>query len=376
MHAFQLDNGVCVRLEPMPQRQTCAIALWLGGGSRQDPPDQHGAAHLLEHLLVRAALTVGSGLPLNGQTGRERIALFALVAAGEAADVLHALVRTVTGMTGRGEPGPPSAFEAERAAVLAELATPDPDAEAEDAALATLWPHEPLARAPSGDPTHVEMLRPQHLMALARRTLCGPNLLLTVAGGFWPSEVSQLAAPLAALPARPRAKSALAVPWPRRDPGLTAWWLPLPADANATTAEHFTQLLRDAPGGLLFDALRDNEQGYGCTARYLAFSDRHGVLLRPRAAPAQLDAAQASIATTLTAVIRDGVPVARYESTLRCLRRQQVLTRDDLLACCSALAEHWARDPELTAADHATPATPAGLQALLRHAWSQRSAPL
>lgn len=122
--------------------------------------------------------------------------------------------------------------------------------------------------------------------------------------------------------------------------------------------------------------MRANEKGYGCTVRYLAFSDRHGVLLQPRAAPAPLSAVQARIAATLAALARDGVPATRYRRTLRRVRRQQVLTRDDLLACCSALAERWAREPQLAAAGQDMPATPTALQASLRYAWSQRSAPL
>lgn len=376
MHAFRLDNGLAVRLEPMPQRRTCAIALWLGGGSRGDPPDQHGAAHLLEHLLVRRALAREGDLPLNGQTGRERIALFALVEAGEVPAVLQALVEAVTEMADGGEPVPPTAFEAERAAVLAELATADPDAATEDAALASLWPLTPLARTPAGDPAHVEALRPPDLAAAVRRTFCGLNLLLTVAGGFAPADVARLAAPLAALPAgSARAPMAPAASWPRRQPGWPLWWLPLPAGADPTAGTHLTQLLRDAPGGLLFDTLRADGQGYGCAAHYLAFTDRHGVLLRPRVAPAQISGAQTRIAATLAAAARHGVSAAQYAGARRCLHRQLAVTRDDLLACCSLLAARWARGPT-PKVEPDRPLSPEALQALLRQAWSQRSGPL
>lgn len=52
---FVLDNGLRVRLEPIEGPRTVAVAVGFRAGSRDDPPDRPGLAHLTEHLSVEVS---------------------------------------------------------------------------------------------------------------------------------------------------------------------------------------------------------------------------------------------------------------------------------------------------------------------------------
>ena len=49
-----LANGLRVITEHIPAVRSVVFGVWVGAGSRDEGPDQHGAAHYLEHLLFKA----------------------------------------------------------------------------------------------------------------------------------------------------------------------------------------------------------------------------------------------------------------------------------------------------------------------------------
>ncbi|OYV72158.1 MAG: hypothetical protein B7Z70_15340, partial [Acidithiobacillus ferrivorans] len=58
MHAeiTVLSNGVAVISEHLPGRQSVALSLSLGNGSRDQLREENGFAHLLEHMVFKGSL--------------------------------------------------------------------------------------------------------------------------------------------------------------------------------------------------------------------------------------------------------------------------------------------------------------------------------
>ena len=77
-----LSNGVRIVCDPMPGLETLALSVTVGRGARYESPDQSGWAHLLEHMVFRAAgertsrqiveAIEAEGGQLNAATGHDR----------------------------------------------------------------------------------------------------------------------------------------------------------------------------------------------------------------------------------------------------------------------------------------------------------------
>src|SRR5438105_14137561 len=49
----RLPTGLVVVTDVMPHLQTAALGVWVGSGSRNEQPDEHGISHLLEHMAFK-----------------------------------------------------------------------------------------------------------------------------------------------------------------------------------------------------------------------------------------------------------------------------------------------------------------------------------
>ena len=85
LNVSKLDNGLTVVTESMPHLHSAALGVWVKAGSRNENQDQHGLAHLLEHMAFkgtksRTALQIAEeienvGGELNAATSVETTAL-------------------------------------------------------------------------------------------------------------------------------------------------------------------------------------------------------------------------------------------------------------------------------------------------------------
>jgi predicted Zn-dependent peptidase len=83
----ELDSGVRVVTESVPSVRSIALGLWVRVGSRDEPADEAGISHFLEHLLFKgteqltaeqiAQLFDGFGAEINAATSKETTALYA-----------------------------------------------------------------------------------------------------------------------------------------------------------------------------------------------------------------------------------------------------------------------------------------------------------
>jgi len=85
----KLQSGITVVTDTMPQLETAALGVWVGVGSRDERVNEHGIAHMLEHMAFkgtrrRSARQIAEeieavGGDLNAATGAETTAYYARV---------------------------------------------------------------------------------------------------------------------------------------------------------------------------------------------------------------------------------------------------------------------------------------------------------
>ncbi len=91
----RLPSGLVVITDAMPHLETASLGVWVGSGSRDEAPDEHGISHFLEHMAFkgtkrRSAREIAEqieavGGDLNAATGVETTAYYARVPEGRCA---------------------------------------------------------------------------------------------------------------------------------------------------------------------------------------------------------------------------------------------------------------------------------------------------
>src|SRR6188508_2466972 len=49
----RLPSGLTVVTDAMPHLESVSLGVWVGAGSRDERPDEHGISHLLEHMAFK-----------------------------------------------------------------------------------------------------------------------------------------------------------------------------------------------------------------------------------------------------------------------------------------------------------------------------------
>lgn len=189
----RLDNGLTVCLLDNPQAPLVSTVIGYRAGSRDEPADQHGVAHFLEHMMFKGSrsfaageidrLTLGAGGSNNAYTTHDATFYdFSLPAASWRqalaieADRMRALVLD------------PREVEAERRVILEELATAvdDPWHALDRAVDERLFGEHPYARMVLGDRAGLEAIGVQELAEFHRRLYVPNNAVLVVTGALEP----------------------------------------------------------------------------------------------------------------------------------------------------------------------------------------------
>ena len=145
-HDATLENGLRILVEEVPQSRSVSVGVWIRCGSRDDPADVPGIAHLIEHLafkgterwtadgISREIDAVGGHL--NAATGKESTFYYADVPA----DGLPTAVDVLADLAFRPRFAE-AQIELERNVVLEEIrgSLDDPEHAAYDLFVADLW---------------------------------------------------------------------------------------------------------------------------------------------------------------------------------------------------------------------------------------------
>jgi predicted Zn-dependent peptidase len=191
-----LEGGLRVVTEEVPGVRSAAFGIWVGVGSRDEGPAEHGASHFLEHLLfkgtrTRSALDIAVavdavGGDLNAFTSREHTCYYAHVL-GEDLPMAVELVCDVVTDAVIAEPD----VEAERGVILEEIAMRDDDPSdlVGDLFGEALFGSTPLGRPVIGDVARIETLTRDRIAGYYQRRYKPQTMVVAVAGAVEHADV-------------------------------------------------------------------------------------------------------------------------------------------------------------------------------------------
>ena len=218
-----LPGGLRVVTEAVPGVRSAAFGVWVGVGSRDEQPVEHGTSHFLEHLLFKgtakrdaleiAAVVDAVGGELNAFTAKEYTCYYARVLDADlplAVDVVGDLV-TAALVT-------PHDVESERGVVIEEISMhdDDPGDVVHDAFAEALYGDHPLGRPVIGTVESIGSLSPEAVAAYYRGRYTQPEMVVSAAGNVDHETVVRLVSEAfpAASPAAPGALRPWAPPRP------------------------------------------------------------------------------------------------------------------------------------------------------------------
>jgi predicted Zn-dependent peptidase len=197
----ELPGGVRVLTEQVPGVRSVALGVWIAIGSRDERPDQAGAAHYLEHLLFkgtgrRTAQGIAEemdavGGELNAFTAKEHTCYYAHVLDEDLPLALDVLADVVTNAELAH-----TDVELERGVVLEEIAMRDDDPEDLLGELfdETIFGAHPLGRPVIGSEESIRGMSRETLHDFWRGEYTTPRMVVAAVGNLDHGHVADLAA--------------------------------------------------------------------------------------------------------------------------------------------------------------------------------------
>ena len=184
-----LSSGLIVATDRMDQVDTASIGVWVGVGTRDEPKEVNGVAHLLEHMAFKgterrnaqeiAEAIEDVGGHLNAYTTREHTAFYAKVLA-EDSDLALDILSDILQHSKFDE----EELQRERGVVLQEIgqAQDTPDDIVFDQFQEVAYPDQPLGRPVLGESEIVGCLTREDLRDYITRCYGADRMVVTAAG--------------------------------------------------------------------------------------------------------------------------------------------------------------------------------------------------
>jgi predicted Zn-dependent peptidase len=187
----RLPSGLVVVTDAMPHLETAALGVWVGSGSRDERPDEHGISHLLEHMAFkgtsrRSARQIAEeieavGGDLNAATSIETTAYYARVLKADVPLALDVLSDILS------DPSfDPEELQREQNVIVQEIGAAEdtPDDLIWDRLQDTAFPGQPIGRSILGTPTTVRSFDRTRLATYLKRNYRGPDMVIGAAGAI------------------------------------------------------------------------------------------------------------------------------------------------------------------------------------------------
>ena len=196
----RLENGMRVLTDRMSSVETVSIGVWVAIGTRHEPAQINGVAHLLEHMAFkgtarRSALEIAAeieavGGHVNAYTSREHTAYYAKVLKENvplAVDILADILQNST--------FDERELERERAVILQEIgqAYDTPDDIIYDLFQERAFPDQPMGRPVLGRAEIIRQIGRDTVSGYLKRNYAAPSMMLVAAGNLEHGAIVDLA---------------------------------------------------------------------------------------------------------------------------------------------------------------------------------------
>jgi predicted Zn-dependent peptidase len=186
-----LDSGIRVLSEFMPEVRSVALGAWVGAGSRDEQPELSGATHFLEHLLFKGTPTRTAqeiaeafdavGGDVNAFTAKEFTCFYARTLDADMGMSIEIIADMIQSSLLRDED-----VTAERQVVLEEISMHEdaPDDIVHDLFTETIWGDHPLGRRVQGRSDTIAAMDRDEIDAYWRLHYKPGNLVIAAAGSL------------------------------------------------------------------------------------------------------------------------------------------------------------------------------------------------
>ncbi|MDY3014285.1 MAG: pitrilysin family protein [Evtepia sp.] len=202
-----LPNGVRIVTERMDTVRSAARGIWVGGGSREERPEESGAAHFIEHMLFKgtehrsaadiARQTDAIGGQMNAFTTKECTCFYGRVLDSHLLQALDILWDMVYHSSFTQE-----AVETERGVILEEIDMYEdtPDDLCAEKLFGQVFQGSSLARPILGSPETLKTMTGNSLRAYHQRHYRADNTVVALAGSIPPQVLEEIRRRFATLP--------------------------------------------------------------------------------------------------------------------------------------------------------------------------------
>ncbi len=185
----RLSNGLTVATETLSHIESVALGVWVKSGSRNEREDEHGIAHLLEHMAFkgterRTAWNIASeienvGGEINAATSVETTSFYARVLSDDVPLAIDILADILTESRFDSEE-----LEREQHVILQEIgaAHDTPDDIVFDRFTETAFRHQTLGRSILGTPETVKSFTSKQLHSYMERQYGADRMVVVAAG--------------------------------------------------------------------------------------------------------------------------------------------------------------------------------------------------
>jgi predicted Zn-dependent peptidase len=185
----RLSNGLTVATEALPHVETVALGVWVKSGSRDERDEEHGLAHLLEHMAfkgtkTRSAFEIASqiedvGGEINAATSVETTSFYARVLEDDVPLAIDLLADILTDSEFDEDE-----LEREQHVILQEIgaAHDTPDDIVFDRFTETAFRHQTIGRSILGTPDSVKAFTSAQLRSFIERQYGAERMVVVAAG--------------------------------------------------------------------------------------------------------------------------------------------------------------------------------------------------
>lgn len=186
-----LKSGLRIVTEAMPHLSTAALGVWIATGSRHERDNEHGLAHLLEHMAFkgtkrRTARQIAEeieavGGDLNAETNVERTSYYVRLMGEDAPLALDMISDILT------EPAfDPEELKREKGVILQEIGAYEdtPDDLVFDMVLEAAFADDPLGRRILGTPKSVKAQNEASMRGFLSRRYRAPEMVVAASGAI------------------------------------------------------------------------------------------------------------------------------------------------------------------------------------------------